>query len=107
VLLVLSALLLSRALQPVSRQWLRITAGALLALMLAYGIAELANDFWLEQVVKRGWTNWEIPDVTRPTVSAAWGLILGGAACIYGIAAWSARRSSVVPPPAAAGGSRS
>ena len=92
VLLVLSALVLSRALPAVRRTWLRLTVGAYLALMLAYGLAEVANDFWLEQVVKRGWTNWEIPDVTRPTVSVAWGAILLAAAGLFVVAA-SATRS--------------
>lgn len=107
VLLVLSALLLSRAVSALGRQWLRITTGALLALMLAYGLAEVANDFWLEQIVKRGWTNWEIPDVTRPSLSVAWGLILLGAACVFGVAAWRERRPTAVPPLSAPDGSRS
>ena len=107
VLLALSALFLSRALPALSRRWLRITAGALLALMLAYGLAELANDFWLEQIVKRGWTNWGIPDVTRPSVDVAWGAILLGAACVFGVAAWRSRRSTAAPPVSAADGSPS
>ena len=44
---------------------------AYLALMLAYGIGNLVNDDWLEQVVKRGWTNREVPDVLTP--GANWG----------------------------------
>jgi hypothetical protein len=96
VLLVLTALLLSRVLPSVRRRWVRIVAGAYLSLMLAYGFAELANDFWLEQIVKRGWTNWEIPDMTRPTLTVAWGLILLGAAAIYAVAAWRSRRPT--PP---------
>ena len=39
--------------------------------MLAYGIGNLVNDDWLEQVVKRGWTNREVPDVLTP--GANWG----------------------------------
>ena len=107
VLLVLSALFLSRAIQPMSQGWLRASAGALLALMLVYGLAEVANDFWLEQVVKRGWTNWEIPDVTRPSVSVAWGVLLLGAAFVFGVAAFRARRVTAVPPLSAADGSAS
>jgi hypothetical protein len=87
VLLVLSALLLSRALAGVRRKTLRAAAGAYLALMLSYGIGEIANDFWLEQVVKRGWTNWAIPDVTKPSVSAAWGVIVLGAVVVYMVTA--------------------
>lgn len=76
-LLVWSALALSR----ISAH--RRVLGAYLALMLAYGLGEIANDFWTEQVVKRGWTTWSIPDVTRPSLSIAWGVIVLGACAIY------------------------
>jgi hypothetical protein len=100
VLLVLSALLLSRLLGSVRAIWLRRTLGAYLALMLCYGAANIANDFWLEQVVKRGWTNWEIPGVTTPHASAAWGLIVLAAAAVWAVSLWRERRSDVssVPP---------
>jgi len=107
VLLVLSALLLSRILPSVRRQWLRGAAGAYLALMLSYGFAEVANDFWFEQVVKRGWTGWAIPDVTVPKVTLAWGVILLGAACIFAVSAWRARRRAAAWAPAAVEGSPS
>jgi hypothetical protein len=87
VLLLLSALLLSRVLPEVGRRGLRTAATAYVALMLSYGIGELANDFWLEQIVKRGWTNWAIPDVTRPSASVAWGVIVLGAVVVYTILA--------------------
>lgn len=96
VLLVLSALLLSRALPLVRRTWLRAAFGAYLALMLAYGIGEIANDFWLEQVVKRGWTDWEIPDVTLPGLTVAWGILVLGAAVIFAVGAWRAARQAEV-----------
>lgn len=76
-LLVWSALVLSR----ISAD--RRVLGAYLALMLAYGLGEVANDFWTEQVVKRGWTTWSIPDVTRPSLSIAWGVIVLGACAFY------------------------
>ena len=91
VLLVLSALLLSRALPQARRRWLQISVGAYLALMLAYGVGELANDFWLEQVVKRGWTNWQIPDVTHPSLSVTWAITLIGAAAVYVVASSATR----------------
>jgi hypothetical protein len=83
VLLLWTALLASRAVPAVRRSGLRRFSAALLSLMLAYGIGEIANDFWVEQVVKRGWTDWAIPDVTVPSVSVGWLLILLGAAAIY------------------------
>ena len=39
-----------------------------LALMLTYGVAVAAQDAWLEQVVKRGWTSRRMPDVVRPAL---------------------------------------
>jgi hypothetical protein len=70
VLLVWTALLLSR------RVGRRAALAAYLSLMFCYGVANFANDLWLEQVVKRGWTSWEIPSVTEPRLSIAWSLIV-------------------------------
>jgi hypothetical protein len=82
-LLVLVVLLLSRVLGVVRSRTLRGILGAYLALMLCYGVGNIANDAWLEQITKRGWTNWEWPDVTTPKVTPAWGLILLGAAGVW------------------------
>ena len=41
-----------------------------LALMACYGAGNLANDLWIEQVFKRGWSTWQIPNVLEPTSSA-------------------------------------
>jgi hypothetical protein len=82
-LLVLVVLVLSRLLGAVRGRWLRGAFGAYLAVLFCYGIGNIANDAWLEQVTKRGWTRWEVPDVTTPKVTAAWGLILLGAACLW------------------------
>jgi drug/metabolite transporter superfamily protein YnfA len=87
VLLLLSALLLSRAVPAMRRRKLRIATGMYLALMAAYGFAIAANDFWFEQVVKRRWTSWTIPNVLYPKASIAWALIVLGAAVLYAIAA--------------------
>ncbi len=87
VLLLLAALLLSRAVPPLRHRALRVATGLYLALMAAYGIANAANDFWSEQIVKRGWTAWSIPNVLQPTASIAWALIVVGAAALYAIAA--------------------
>jgi hypothetical protein len=92
VLLVLSALLLSRLLGEVRARWLRSALTAYLALMLCYGLANIANDFWIEQVVTRRWTSWEIPNVLQPTASVAWGIILLCATALWGIARRRDRR---------------
>jgi hypothetical protein len=83
VLLVVAVLLLSRLLPSVRALGLRGLLGAYLALMLCYGVGNIANDFWLEQVVKRGWTLWEVPDVTTPKASAAWAVIVVAAGCLW------------------------
>jgi hypothetical protein len=62
--------------------------GAYLALLLSYGLGNIANDFWLEQVTKRGWTDWEVPDVTSPKATWAWGIVVLSAAAIWCFSAW-------------------
>ena len=82
VLLALTALALSRM------RLGRAAAGVslYLALMLAYGVGNVANDFWLEQVVKRGWIGWEIPSVLNPRLSWAWLAIVVSAALLWLVA---------------------
>jgi hypothetical protein len=83
VLLVLAALLLSRTLGRLQARRLRATLAAYLSLMLCYGVGNIANDFWLEQVVKRGWTGWEIPNVLEPRATVAWAAIAGAATVVW------------------------
>ena len=61
---------------------LRLLLAAYLSLMAAYGLANMANDFWTEQIWKRGWTNWQFPDVLQPSLSVGWGLIVVAAAAL-------------------------
>jgi hypothetical protein len=56
---------------------------AYLALMLAYGIGNLVNDDWLEQVVKRGWTSHEMPSVLTPAANWGWAAVIVGAVVIW------------------------
>ena len=79
VLLVLTALLLSR------RVGTQAALAAYLSLMFCYGVANFANDFWIEQVVKRSWTSWEIPSVTEPRVSVAWSFIVIAAVGLWAL----------------------
>ena len=75
VLLALSALWLSRV-RPLNR-----VASSGLALLLAYGVANATQDFWLEQVVKRGWTERSLPSMIQPSLSVAWlGIVLAAVA---------------------------
>jgi hypothetical protein len=91
-LLVLSALLLSRLLSPLAPRGLRLFVGGYLALMLCYGAGNIANDFWIEQVVKRGWTGWQIPEVTTPAANGGWAVIVAGAAVLWIVGALTSRR---------------
>ena len=85
LLLTLTALLVSRQLGAIRRPVLRTLTALYLALMLVYGLANMANDLWTEQVVKRDWTSWELPDVLQPTASAAWAAIIGCAVLVYAL----------------------
>ena len=77
-MLILTALAFSRLPRP------RVL-DAYLALMLAYGVGNLVNDDWLEQVVKRGWTSHEMPSVLVPAANWGWVSVLIGAAAVWGL----------------------
>lgn len=47
-----------------------------LALLLAYGVVNRAQDFWGEQIADRGWTEWRIPDALQPALTPVWGVIV-------------------------------
>ena len=83
VLLAVTALLLSRLLGGIRRPVLHALTAAYLSLMLVYGLTNQVEDLWIEQVVKRGWTDWQIPNVLHPTVSLAWGAMVLVAAFFY------------------------
>ena len=82
-LFALSALLLSRTLATVRGHRLRALLGLYLALMLVYGVANAAQDAWLEQLVKRGWVDWAIPSMVEPRPTPAWGLIVLGTLAVW------------------------
>jgi hypothetical protein len=42
-----------------------------------------ANDGWNEQIVKRGWTSFGLPDVITPAASAGWAILIVAAALLY------------------------
>jgi hypothetical protein len=67
LMLVVTALLLSRIPNRV---------GLFLALMLAYGLGNIANDAWLEQIAEHGWTSWTIPSCTEPGLTWTWLAVL-------------------------------
>jgi hypothetical protein len=79
-LLVLTAFLLSRQLPRMRRP---ITLAAYLSLMIAYGVGNMANDAWYEQLVKRGWIDWRIPGVTRPSLTWMWLLVIAVGLAVF------------------------
>jgi hypothetical protein len=93
-LFVLAALLLSRPRLAGVR--LRNAYAGLLSLMLAYGAGNLLQDFWHEQVFKRGWSSSDIPSVLMPEPSVMWALVLAGAALAYQLE--FARRAELAEP---------
>jgi hypothetical protein len=88
VLLVLAALQLSR-LRP------RLLVAYVIALMFVYGLGVAAQDDWNEQVVKRGWAGFKLPNMLHPAVNATWFVVLVLAA----IVALLLRRLEAPPPP--------
>ena len=82
-LLALAAIALSRAVPQVSRRVLRGALALYLSLMLAYGLANAVQDFWLEQLVKRGATSLEIPSLIVPKASLAWAALVAAALLIH------------------------
>jgi hypothetical protein len=79
-LLVLTALLLSRQLPNMRHP---TALAAYLSLMIPYGIGNMLNDGWNEQIVKRGWTDWKIPGVLQPGFTWMWGLLIVAGAAIF------------------------
>ncbi len=90
LVLIFTALLLSRELGRMRQTGLRTAAALYLSLMIAYGLGNIANDAWVEQVVKRRWTKWELPDMTRPHLTWIWAIAIAVGAAIY----WSCFRVS-------------
>jgi hypothetical protein len=83
VLLALGALALSRVVSDVRPPFLRLAFGFYVALMLVYGLANAVQDFWLEQLFKRGTTSLRLPTMTVPEVSWAWAAIIAAALLIH------------------------
>ena len=82
-LLAVSALLLSRLTSGIRSRVLRAATAFYVSLMLVYGLTNQAEDLWIEQVAKRGWTTWLIPNVLHPSLSAAWLAMLAVAVLFY------------------------
>jgi hypothetical protein len=82
LLLTLTALLLSRLLTGETRPAERAPA-LFLALVLAYGAGNVANDAWLEQVAERSWSDRALPSVLEPAANWLWLVVLAVAFLVW------------------------
>jgi hypothetical protein len=64
-----------------------------LALMFSFGVANMLNDGWLEQIVERGWSSQTIPSVLGFSVNWLWGAVL-----LATVAIWAAGRGGGLAP---------
>jgi hypothetical protein len=76
-------LLLSRELPRLRAGWRRTALAAWMSGLIAYGLGNIANDAWGEQVVKRGWTDFALPSVVRPSANWLWLVVLAVGAAIF------------------------
>jgi hypothetical protein len=83
LLILISALVLRRVIGLLQPFWLDRALSAYVAFMLAYGIANFIQDGWYEQIVKRGWSSYDIPNTTVPALTPVWGLIVLGAVVFW------------------------
>jgi hypothetical protein len=82
----LTALALLRPFGQLAAGWLRVVLAAIVSLLFVYGIANFFEDFWGEQIEKRGWVSFDIlPNVTRPELNLAWGVMLVAIVAIAGV----------------------
>src|SRR5919108_1080568 len=81
LLMTISGLLVLRL--PMHRRALGIASRAYAAFLVAWGIGNIVNDAWLEQVVKRGWTRDEVPGVLSLHWNWTWAAVIVGAAAVF------------------------
>ena len=86
VLLAATAFALRRPLRRMRRTPLRPLLGAYLAVIAVYGLAVAADDFWIEQLHKRGTVSHALPYVLKPGPRPAWAALLAMAAAVYVVA---------------------
>ena len=86
VLLAATAFGLRRPVRRMRPTLLRPLTGAYLALIATYGLAVAADDFWIEQVQRRGMVEHGLPYVLKPGPRPAWAALLAAAALAYAVA---------------------
>jgi hypothetical protein len=93
----LAGIWLSREIRNIGPAVFHWIIASFVSLMMAYGLFNAAQDFWLEQIVKRGWFTVEIPNVTRPAISFTWGLMLLTTVALAAYFIWNSRPERVGP----------
>jgi hypothetical protein len=78
LLLILTVLLLTRL--PL-RPWVT----PLFALLIAYGLGNIVNDGFEEQIVERGWASRDFPSVLEPAANWGWAAVLATAAVVWAV----------------------
>jgi len=86
VLLAATAFGLRRPLRRMRPTLLRPLTGAYLALIATYGLAVAADDFWIEQLQRRGMVEHGLPYVLKPGPRPAWAALLAVACVVYVVA---------------------
>lgn len=81
--LALTALTLTRVVGTLSPRWLDRLLSGYLAFMFVYGIANMFQDLWGEQIVKRGWSTYHIKSMVVPELSTAYGLIVLASVAVW------------------------
>lgn len=76
VLLFVCALLFSRVARSAALRFY-------IALMAVYGFTNALQDFWLEQFVKRGWIEHELPSALEPKPSLIWAVMIVAALALW------------------------
>jgi hypothetical protein len=76
VLLALTALLVSRTLGHLAPGRSQMLLTVYTGFLLVYGAGNAFQDFWIEQIVKRGATRYEIPMFLAPALSIPWLVIV-------------------------------
>jgi hypothetical protein len=86
VLLAGTAFALRRPLRWMRRTPLRPLLGGYLAVLAIYGMAVAADDFWIEQLQRRGAVSHGLPYVLKPGPRPAWAALLAVACVAYAVA---------------------
>ena len=81
LLLSLTAVVLLRELGQMRR--LGTAAGVYLSVLVPYGLAVAAADWWGEQIVKRGWASQRIANPAYPSLSLVWAAIAVAASLLW------------------------